>query len=31
MSVEKKMAAVSKENGCKLSIVDYKFFVAGTK
>ncbi len=31
MSVEKKMAAVAKENGCTLSIVDYKFFVAGTK
>lgn len=31
MSVEKKMAAVAKEACCKLSIVSFKFFVAGTK
>lgn len=30
-TVEKKMASVAKEAGCQLSIVDYKFFVAGTK
>ena len=31
MSVAKKLAAVNKDTGFKLSIVGYKFFVAGTK
>jgi elongation factor Ts len=31
MSVEKKLAAVSKEVGANISLVSYKFFVAGVK